>query len=614
MERTSLLLSKELNMTAELTTSYGDFIQEAFIKPIRSVLIIDDDYPTIEQILECQISRGEQRNYQNPQQVLNVIKGFRQDHPALIVDIHDGSLDVQNDIAKYLHQSDLLILDYELGDQGEKSIEITSKVFSNAHFNLIVVHTNSDPARPFKMNLFALLSRSEYLQTEENKVRILQGKEYIEQAEGQDPEIMDRVREAVGFQQYIHFRHPGANRVSKALSRGDPPFGDFKAICDKEGWGHSKPFEIFLCALLDYEVNNADSFGEGSTVAENWTHVHGDRLWIRTNKGFITFVKKVDNINLLQELTTSLTDWNPSPSRLLSAKLRAELDDQGVIAEDKVLEKKLLHAKFYKDLFDEPADESAQVAIEAQIGRQLGDMGNLVKKNVMPFMKRLVEFDKTSGNDSDFIKNYGVDFNGDKQSDAIKIFNAYVSCYPEVNGWHLAPGHIFSINGEVWVCLSPSCDLVPGQKKSTGIYADVGDGKPFLAVKLHKREGVLDGKKINSNNFIFLPSSSVSGAVDCYGFYEGSGSDPDKSLSPHWNVYIAENGGRFNPDDRKIGIAKISCDRKEVGGASEGGQENLNFAHYKCELVAQLRYEYALNLIQKFGAEQTRVGLGYISS
>ena len=28
---------------------YAEFISEAFIKPIRSVLIIDDDYPTLDE-------------------------------------------------------------------------------------------------------------------------------------------------------------------------------------------------------------------------------------------------------------------------------------------------------------------------------------------------------------------------------------------------------------------------------------------------------------------------------------------------------------------------------------------------------------------------------------
>ncbi len=598
-------------MTAESVSSYGDFIQEAFIDPIRSVLIIDDEYPTIEHFLTNLIDGKNQNDYTNPDQILNVIKGFRYANPALIVDIHDGSKDEKEELAKHLHQSDLLILDYELNDKGEKSVEITKSIFSNLHFNLIIVHTNAEPQQPFEKHLLALLKVCENLQKEQWKQRVSRGKEKIEEAGDTDSRIDQKVKKSVGFTQYINFRHPGNKCSLQAVNRGDPPFGDFKAICETMRWQKSTPTEIFLWAIQQYEVANADSFGDGTAIAENWSLVSNERLWVRTSKGYITFIKKSDGINLLKELRISLEDWNPSPSRLMSAKLRSELDDQGVIAEDQALENKLLHAKFYKDLFNNDSDESRRVAIDAQIGRQLEDMGNVVKTNVMPFMTRLVESDKAAGSDSDFINNYGVDISGEKNKGAINKFNAYISCYPEINGWHLSPGHILDINDEKWVCLSPACDLVPGQKTSIGIYGYVGSGKPFLAVKLHKNNKRLDSNKINSNNFLFLPANA--GDVEQYSFYEGSGTDPNKSLSPHWSLFVAENGGKFDPQENKIRISKIDCKEQEIEDAVEESI-GLHFEHFQCEIVAQLRYEYALNLIQKLGAEQTRVGLGYVST
>ena len=35
-----------------VSNHYSTFIQEAFIEPIRSVLIVDDDYPTYDEILK----------------------------------------------------------------------------------------------------------------------------------------------------------------------------------------------------------------------------------------------------------------------------------------------------------------------------------------------------------------------------------------------------------------------------------------------------------------------------------------------------------------------------------------------------------------------------------
>ena len=36
---------------------YSEFIEDAFVKPIRSVLIVDDDYPTFEEMLDAQLAR-----------------------------------------------------------------------------------------------------------------------------------------------------------------------------------------------------------------------------------------------------------------------------------------------------------------------------------------------------------------------------------------------------------------------------------------------------------------------------------------------------------------------------------------------------------------------------
>ena len=60
---------------------YSAFIEEAFLKPIRSVLIIDDDYPTFDEILKTQIERNAGQEvdttkawYTNPGRIKGVIE------------------------------------------------------------------------------------------------------------------------------------------------------------------------------------------------------------------------------------------------------------------------------------------------------------------------------------------------------------------------------------------------------------------------------------------------------------------------------------------------------------------------------------------------------------
>jgi aspartate/methionine/tyrosine aminotransferase len=72
---------------------YRAFIKEAFIKPIRSVLIVDDDYPTYSEILELQkskITAGQVEKPSSklwrtdPDKIMKVIDSFRKDASAAL--------------------------------------------------------------------------------------------------------------------------------------------------------------------------------------------------------------------------------------------------------------------------------------------------------------------------------------------------------------------------------------------------------------------------------------------------------------------------------------------------------------------------------------------------
>lgn len=302
-------------------------------------------------------------------------------------------------------------------------------------------------------------------------------------------------------------------------------------------------------------------------------------------------------------MRTSLATWKPSPSRLLSAKIRAEIDDSGVIAEDSVLSNAHIHAKFYQMVFKEKFEEARRAAIDEQIKRSIDDISNQIFEPVTSFFKALVEADKNSNEESFYLESYGVDLkNSTENQTAVKRYNAHISCYPKINGWHLSPGHILQIGDEKWVCLSPVCDLVPSQKK-IGVFGDVGSGKPFMAVKLHSKRKLLDSNQINSNNFIFISSKHEPHSIEQYGFYEQSSYSTDKATSPHWNLFFAKHGGKFEPDF-KLHISRVGKDE----------YDNLKMELIACEVIAQLRYEYALNLMQKLGGDFTRVGLEYIST
>ena len=152
---------------------FSDLVREAFIDPLRSVLIVDDQYPTWEETFNEHCPEAERDGdlytrsiakkwRQNPDAPAKVIGQFRARKPGLIIDVHDAytaistvsgisaAVDEASEreivVADHLHQSDLLILDYNLegastGLEGTLARSILASVLKNQHFNLVVVHT-----------------------------------------------------------------------------------------------------------------------------------------------------------------------------------------------------------------------------------------------------------------------------------------------------------------------------------------------------------------------------------------------------------------------------------------------------------------------------------------
>ena len=186
-------------------------------------------------------------------------------------------------------------------------------------------------------------------------------------------------------------------------------------------------------------------------------------------------------------------------------------------------------------------------------------------------------------------QHFGVDLRKEEsEKTAKREHNAFV-CSKAPEGWHLTTGHIFRISGEHWICLSPACDLVPGQGGARNSH--FGGRLPFVAVKLFRKEG--DRKfDVNSNLYVFL---NLDSEVSTFCF-NSQGKD---STVPTWRTFYAERGGRLDEGF----TFKVS--------AMEANSIELVAKVHPAQVVAQLRYEYALNLLQKLGASMTRVGLDF---
>jgi Response receiver domain len=580
---------------------YASFISEAFIKPIRSVLIVDDDYPTIDDMLNIEIERTEDNPvarvrktwYDAPQRIKNVIERFRHPDQPLLVDIHDGAnVAAEGDamIASHLHQSDLLVLDYELdktrrGD-GYRAIEILRGLMSNDHFNLVVVHTSEELNLVYRQIIVGLLSPIGTNLTDDERDRATQ---LVAVREDIEEDIAALLEDAVSDDQYVHWRlYP--SDYSRILTRKEQPYTAFAELADAANWSDEDLRLVLRLELARVEARLQPVMNQAHPTSISWSN-RGVR-WIKTNSDFIAFSKKGADDDLLKDLQLALEAWNPEPSRLFLAKLRAEIDEYGVIAQTSALERKHALAHWYAGLLK--ADEyERRWRIAESVERHSDQLLHSILPRVEEFATKLVKAEAAGGDINARCKDhFGVDLSdaGDVERASLE-HNAFV-CSRDPQGWHLTTGHILDVSGDYWICLSPACDLVPGQGAKR--FEIFGNRRPFVAVKLF----LIDDKplrkiKVQSNMHVFLV---VDGKTKIFAFTDKG----NEAAVPISRTFYAEKDGVFHCNF----AMKVSIPR--------AGSSRLVHDSVEATVVSQLRYEYALNLLQKLGVSMTRIGLDFV--
>lgn len=611
--------------------NFEDLIKEAFIKPLRSVLIVDDEYPTWEEILNSNL-KGNNKNNQldarsntkpwreNSLAPLQVIKGFRERNPGFVIDIHDAlapsdssNIGVQDEavseLANHLHQSDLLVLDYNLegsntGLQGKKAREIISSVLSNQHFNLIIVHTGEHSLQEVaEDSLISLLSSCTSKFNEKELSDITKLDEKITEMEDDEIFIRSTFREVFSKKQYLHIRSLGISQAIRDYMSGEQklkPLHDLAISLNLSG----KEMRVFLYwSIIEFEKSIMPEFSSYDFSGIIWK-ISEDYKWIRTGKGFVCFISKGPD-DLLTELEKALIDWRPTPSRLLAAKFRHELNRIGVEAEDNFLLKHHLFSMFYKkiseterqDLSPEQNKILQDLRLREHVSRQSEGLSFLIEDNVVEFGKKIVDIDMEHG--YGFLSFYNVDLSNPNDSKkAISQYNSYVSTLPEKEGpEQLDSGHIFKIDNQWWVCATPACDLQPGQN-TIAFGGKSNSLRPFTAFPLTaENPDNLDSLHINGGGYCFIEDN---GKIVALGIKSIGEESKPHNLKVHWQNFVAENGGIIIR--KKLHIKQLVLNDNEI-----------NLVNKEATVVCKLRYAYALNYIQRVGISASRIGLEYVS-
>lgn len=574
------------------TAAYSSLIHKAFIEPIRTVSIIDDDYPSLDAMLSE--LREEKSDSWKPQDIVrlqHMLEMCRAQSRSWSVDVHDAkNINVDGTIPSYLNHSDLIFLDYHLfqgDDGGQIARPIIKELATNNHFNLVVVHTSGidGKIRPvFEQILFELLGPEEILPN---------GKAYSD---------VDDAIEALALDEELTETMDKACDRLKAqelLSKNDSDLEEFKSIFApfdsdidnelEEGISKEEVYWWILASKFKKEEFIGNKHG---VTSFNWTGEE-ESNWISTGKVFVTVVKKSsaqDSEYLTSKLSLALQEAKPSPLLLMMARMRFELEENGLLEATKISQQKDLQAGWMSQLLKSEL-ESRHIICGQILDKHWERMSKEANQRLSEYSNEIV--DAFPGDQKTSLRQLFGDKVLKRTNEIVAELNCY-SCTRDISSHHLSTGHVIRFSEEeasieYWLCLTPACDLVPGQK-SEGWFKRLNvNNMPFKAVRLTSVTINKANGGATDNNYLWL---NIDGSIEAFKY-------PSAGKIPEWEQMFAKDSGIFQ--NNQLTISRVKSNDGELAISSE-----------KATVVAELRYEYALNLLHRLGASLSRVGLDFV--
>ncbi|MFI7823477.1 response regulator receiver domain, partial [Acinetobacter baumannii] len=343
-------------MTASI--AYKDLIEEAFIEPIRSVMVIDDEYPTLTNLISI-LQNGKSQSYSpaNLERLQKIIEMCHQEK-EWVVDVFDGKnphLEAVNHIPERLRHSDLVILDYHLdGDKsqdGSKARSILKKLDNNKHFNLVIVHTNGldgDIQNVFNEILYEFMAVPEinvFETSSEIEEKIEQWLD-VNNTDGH-LRILSNPLDVKDLLKLVD--HNNKKNVLKYLA-SEHLFKPFSADIDEIKDGIQVNVKEIVKWLIKEKILEISKKFHGNhncrTLKWEWDSKENIN-YICTGSVFITVIKKEDHSpveEIYKKLIDTLVKLDPSPMHLLIAKIRHHMDEIGLEQANLITQNKLAQA------------------------------------------------------------------------------------------------------------------------------------------------------------------------------------------------------------------------------------------------------------------------------
>lgn len=593
----------------------AELIQEVYIDPIKSVLFIDDKFPTYSGVIQGasaekvvldaeSLKLEDDEQYQNPfesksksavvvaaksttpdvERILQLTQSCRASGYIFDVENSAEAALAAESGESFINKADFVVLDFILDDRadsGEDALTIIDHLNSTKRFNMVVVYTNNDPSEVAQEIAYFLRGKNETA-TLGKKARKLN-------------EVIPQALITEFFMCYLSGElTPLSGWYAAQNLQGDPDGKDIESV-----------FEAYANKHFPSAPVRKESFLRGCGKTSD------EIPWICGQGVFIAVVRK-DRASatiktLLEILKACLTTFVPSPISMLIHKSINTLKEGGTaILEQAFGDNETRAALLYRAMTAEFQAVSAEKMIELRFGdlmrKALSALSFEIQSRTADFGHRLLSHcsNNCSGdnniNIATKLEKCGCE---DERLLFLKV-NAALCCQPLETG-HVTTGMIFRQKNKpssIWICATPACDLVPGRTRLGNGYRDLlSPANYFEALKITRVANPDEVLKIATRaNHLFI---NVDGKIQPYKILQGD------SPQPQSFIFYTLDGGYLR-EDRTLMLHNICADKHNE-------TTSLALQEQEFEVIGQLRQEYASRFLAINGDWNSRIGVDFVN-
>lgn len=588
-------------------------------KPLRTVLMIDDEFPTFSD-LAIGPTDGTEKRFKQKDLAVKLYESFRKND--MLCDIENVAAEVP---LESIRKSDLIILDYHLGPtegDSEKSISILRELAASKHFNTVVVFTAETDLDKVWLEIIASLGGAWTTLPGE-----LEGdaKTHWERLSDESKLPTASLEAVMEFAQKRNVRNLSSD-VRKAAQDELVALGVPQAACTD-----------IIGALINVEMAKRAGKYKGEPKHYAVGSYKDGKRWIQSKNTFIVIHQKKkelsaddkDPAGILASLSGALLSWHPNLIQVVISEIQNILELEALISGDELLRHPATQAALWYFLLDAlgPLDPTKSPDVRAPLSALIDRILEGVRRRLStdPALLELAsnallgEMRDAGWKPDNWpegrhriaaIADISRTKGSATASDVFFRLNSFFST--EVfRRSHITMGTLIlhRSTGDCFVIATPACDMTPRAPSSEQFWSRaIHPLKPVVCVHMRKLD-TIDGALVEASNgrHVFLENGA-----DKMAFALASTGSPSYEV-----IFVKDAGIVQEKEGKKVFNAGRLTAVMVPGAAPEDppkpSDTERDWVYEEFEVIGQLRSANGNRILQLATQHLSRIGLDFIS-